>query len=153
MTTSPMFSPSQRGHKFPKTAMRRHSIVMIMDHTTHCTYVNPHCTSLECYSRLTYTYFSQMKLSTACARRGAADLRLGRDLRTLFSSFQPSPHSFVYSHTELVMRARALLPPSLPDPPTTSLPPLPDGPTPQSSPHQFYLYIYLFYPGFAGYRF
>ncbi len=47
-------------------------------------------------------------------------------------------------------------PPPSTHPPTTSLPPLPDGPTPLSSPSlplHFYLYIYLFYPGFAGYRF
>ena len=110
--------------------------------------------SLSLYARvlcrLTSTYFSRMRPFSFFppSQRGATDLRLGRDLRTLSLS-PPLATLFVYSHTELVMRAQALLllllllPCNLP---TTSLPPLPDGPTPSLPPPPLSLssFIYIF---------
>lgn len=91
------------------------------------------------------------------AQQEATDLRLGRDLRTP----PPPPHTrltlCLLSHR--VGDGHPTPPPPpvyIPNPPATSLPPLPDGPTPLPSPSlplHFYLYIYPFYPGFAGYRF
>lgn len=63
------------------------------------------------------------------------------------NSFSPLTSLFVYSHTELVMSAQPLL--FLAHLPTTSLPPLPDGPTPlPSSPSRSlstFIYIFIYF--------
>lgn len=105
--------------------------------------------------RLTCTYFNQMRPCFSTTGPSGAPQICGSVLISELS-LPPLPHS-LFTLTQSWWWAPS--PSSSPQPthpPTTSLPPLPDGPTLLPSPSPpllFYLYIYLFYPGFAGYRF